>query len=245
MANAFILRGGTPDFKGFMCDGQASEWLPPYDTPSTDYTPPFNSHADAAMGQGWLNLQFPLVPNLDGSSGHNWMQSLLAPLAAVNDVIFTNWVPNRAFLNSYYLEVTHTDARLDGVYVTPVAYRHYYDYTTRAWVLAPITEFTDELTAVGITQFPLGTPQAGDKLYGIARLSLDPAETPSTFGHNIVTRDAQGDPIGGVDTHYGHVLLGLKITQGDPAKIKLIASSNIAVYTSAKLVAFEGSTQVG
>ena len=70
------------------------------------------------------------------------------------------------------------------------------------------------------------------------------SKLPSTFGHNLVARDAQGNPTGGLDAAYGAVLLGIQITAGDPARIASLWQSNIAVYLSAKLLAFEGASQV-
>lgn len=245
MANVNLFRGGTPDYKGWMCEGQSAEYQPPFDAPHVPYTPPFDSHADGAYGQGYLNLQFPLVPNLNDTYGHRWMQNLLKGVKNVNDIIFTNWVPTRAYVESLYVEVTHTDAILDGVYVTPVAYRVDWDFTTEEYLYKEITAFTDELTAAGMTQLPLGTAQDGDRRYLMARLSTDGSKLPCTFGHNIVKRDKNGKPTDGYDEYFGTVLLGLQVVQGDAEKIASIWKSNIAVWMSAKLMAFEGATQIG
>lgn len=245
MANVLIARGGEPDFKGWMCDGQWAEYGPSYNTPQIEYTPPFNSHADGAFGQGYLNLHFPLVPNLDGTYGHNWMQSALKGLTAVNDVLFTNWVPTRSYVDSLYVEVSRTDASLDGVYFKPVAYRVAYDFTQKDWTYTAITDFNTEVTNAGITKLPLGTPAVGDALYAMVKLNLDGTKKPSTFGHNIVKRDESGNPTAGVDDYFGAVLLGLQFIEGDAAKIQAIWKSNIAVHLSAKLLTFEGSTQIG
>lgn len=245
MSNVILARGGTPDFKGWFCEGQFSEFTPPYDAPHMPATPPFDSHADAAYGQGYLNLHFPLVPNLDGTYAHNWMQSALKGVKAVGDVIVTNWIPTRSFLNSLYIEVVNTDASLDGVYFKPVALRNVWNFTTEKYDMVPVTEFDDEITAAGITQLPLGTPAAGDKMYALARLSMDPTKLPSTFGHNLVERDATGKPIAGLDAAFGTVMLGLQITAGNADRIAAIWKSNIAVYLTSKLLAFEGAAQVG
>lgn len=245
MANVLIARGGEPNFKGWMCDGQWAEYGPSYNTPQIEYTPPFNSHADGAHGQGFLNLHFPLVPNLDGTYGHQWMQSALKGLTKVNDILFTNWVPTRSYVDSIYVEVSKTDAALDGVYFKPVAYRVAYDFTTEDWKYSEVSDFTTEITNAGITKLPLGTAQVSDTLYAMARLGLDATKKPSTFGHNIVKRDSTGKPTAGVDNYFGAVLLGLQFIEGDNDKIAAIWKSNIAVHLSAKLLTFEGSTQVG
>lgn len=245
MANTILLaRGGTPDFKGWFCEGQYPEFTPPFDAPHMPATPPFDSHADAAYGQGYLNLHFPLVPNLNDTRAHVWMQHALKKVKNVNDIILLNWVPLRSYLDSYYIEVSRTDANLDGVYIKPVALRAVYNFTTEEWDYVPVTDFDDEMNAAGITQFPLGTPDDGDALYGMARLSLDGTKLPSTFGHNLVKRDDTGKPVSGLDDYYGAVLLGLEIAEGDADKIANIWRSNIAVYVTMKLLAFEGASQI-
>lgn len=241
----FMQRGGYADFKALFCNGAWPEYGPPFSTPHQEGTPPFDSHAYGVYGQGYLNLSFPLIPNLSGTQGHRWMQDALRPLKGVDDTIYTTYIPLRSYLTSIYYEVTMTDETLDGVYITPVAARMKYDFTVNDFVKEPLPDFTNELTAFGIEKFPLGTPAAGDKLYGIAMLSQTAGVTPCTFGHNIVTRDKTGAPTGGADNFFGAVLLGYKIAEGDPAKIATIWRSNIAVYMAAKLSAFECPTQIG
>lgn len=270
MATVSMFRGGSPDFKGWFCAGDWSQFKPPFDAPHLDATPPYDSHADAAYGQGYLNLHFPLVPNLGDTYGHKWMQSALQGLANVNDIILTNWVPLRSYVEAIHYEVVTTDKLLDGVYIKPIAQRVSWDFATNDWKYEDNAEFDAAVTAAGITQFPLGTPEEGDTLWGF--LPLMPAMSatstaqvegeannvtgvtvdtklaqaaPCTFGHNIVKRDEHGKATGGADDYYGAVVLGYKIVAGDPEKIQAIWKSNIAVYMSAKLHAFEGATQVG
>lgn len=245
MSIVFAQRGGNPDFKGWFCEGDWPEYGPPFSTPSMDSTPPYNSHADGAYEQGFLTLQFPLIPDLRGTLAHQWMQNALKDIKAVDDVFITNFIPLRSYLTAIHYEVTRTDPALDGVYITPVAYRAKYDFAAREYTFAEIAEFTNELTAYGIEKFPLGTPAGGDKRYGVAMLSQTPNATPSTFGHNIVARDASGKPTGGVDNYYGAVLLGYKFSEGDPGKIASVWRSSIAVYMSAKLMSFEAAMQIG
>ena len=272
MANVLIARGGEPDFKGFMCDGQWAQYGPSYNTPQIEYTPPFNSHADAVYGQGYLNLHFPLVPNLNGTLGHQWMQDALKGLNKKGDVLFTNWVPTRAYLDSIYVEVSRMDKILDGVYVLPVAYRVTWDFDKEDWKYAEIAEYAKQLEAGGFPKkgLPLGTWKDEDLLYGVARLvagseaeaeAVDPKKLiPCTFGHNILKPGKNGKPAEkaeGLDDYFGAVLLGMKFTDGENSepdddadgvadkKVAKIWQSDIAVHFSAKLLAFEGSTQVG
>lgn len=247
MANVNLYRGGMPEFKAMFCAGDYASFKPPFSSPHVAYTPPYDSHADAAHGQGYLNLHFPLVPNLAGTSGHNWMREALKGLSAVNDVIFTNWVPLRSYVEAMHIEVTKTDATLEGVYIAPVAYRVSWDFTTEDWKSAKVADFDAAVTAAGVTKFPLGTPQGGDDTYAFIQLypSADPTKPPCTFGHDMVTRTAAGVPNGGLDEYFGAVVLGYNIVEGDADKIKAIHKSDIVVHMSAKLFAFEGSTQVG
>jgi hypothetical protein len=286
MAITNLFRGGMPDFKGWFCDGQFAEFTPPFDAPHAKFTPPFDSHADAAHGQGYLNLHFPLVPNLNDTVGHRWMQYGLKNLKAVNDVILTNWVPLRSYVDSVYYEANLFDKNLDGVYLKPVAYRVAWDFTNEEWTYTKITAFTSQLSAAGIDKFPLGTPGGSDKIYGMARLvgasgtsqltsgattgtvtgtvdgtsvtgtstgsvtntsgtASTMADMPVTFGHNIPELDANGKPVGGLDDYFGAVCLGYEVSNGDADKIKAIWKSTFALYMSAKLFTFEGSTQIG
>lgn len=288
MAITNLFRGGMPDFKGWFCDGQFAEFTPPFDAPHAKFTPPFDSHADAAHGQGYLNLHFPLVPNLNDTVGHRWMQYGLKGLKAVGDVILTNWVPLRSYVDSVYYEANLFDKNLDGVYVKPVAYRVAWDFTNEVWTYTKITAFTSQLSAAGIDKFPLGTPGGSDKIYGMARLvgasgtsqltsgattgtvtgtadtttgevtgtsagsvtntsgtASTMADMPVTFGHNIPELDANGKPVGGYDDWFGAVCLGYEVSNGSADKIKNIWKSTFALYMSAKLFTFEGSTQIG
>lgn len=249
MADVLIARGGTPDFKGWMCDGQWSEYGPAYNAPHIKYTPPYDSHADAAHGQGYLNLHFPLVPNLSNTEGHRWMKNALRGLTKRDDVLYTNWIPTRSYVESFYIEVSVTDPALTGVYVKPVAVRVRPTYplnpATNTYEYLPIAEFDAEMAAAGITKIPLGKPQDDDKLYGVAVLSRDTAQVPTTFGHNIPKRDATGKPTEGIDDYFGSVLIGLKFIEGDDAQIAEVWKGDFALHLSMKLHTFEGSTQIG
>lgn len=242
-----MARGGAADFKGWMCEGQWPEYGPPYNGPHLDHTPPFNSHADAAYGQGYLNLHFPLAPRLGDNWSHQWMWNALKTIRP-NDIVVTNWVPHRCYVDSIYYEVTVRDPELANVRVTPVAVRATVDFANREFIYAnngaPIAAFTNELQQAGITDFSLGVKQPNDNDYGIALLNRQAGVVPSTFGHNLVTRDAQGNPQAGIDNSFGTVLLGYQFA-GDQAALDKVARGSFAIYMSAKLIAFEGSSQVG
>lgn len=247
MSNVYMMRGGDADFKGWMCDGQFQEYAAPFSAPQFDHTPPFNTHADGAYGQGYLNLHYPLVPNLMDTTAHHFMQTALRKLSQVGDILFLNWVPTRSFVKALWWEVRATDSLLDGVYVKPCAFRFAPDIPNNPDVIKEtrITDFDTEVAGFGVDKFPLGTPVGGDKLYGFAQLALDPAKLPTTLGHNLVARDNTGKITGPFDEYYGIVHLGLEVVEGDPDQIASIWKSNIALYASAKLLAFECPTQIG
>lgn len=267
MAYINLLRGGTPVFKPMFCAGEYAEYTTPFDAPHQPGTPPFDSHADAAHGQGYLNLHYPLVPHILDTRAHAWMQTALKKVKAANDVILTNWVPLRSYLDSYYIELTRPDEDMTGVYVTPVAYRVQPDADDpedlSLATFTEITDFGDELEAAcGARLIPLGTPGENDKRYLFARLNALASESSSTstlsgstvttetetetstglpwsFGHNLVDEDGEG-----IDDYYGAVVLGLKVTGSNADAIKNLYDGHFEVHLSAKVITFEGSTQI-
>ena len=245
MANVSMFRGGTADFKGWMCDGQYPEYLPPFDAPNYDDTPPFDSHADGAQGAGYLNLWFPLVPRLAETRAHVWQQNALKNLANVNDKIRLAWVPLRSYIDTLYVEVKKFDPALDGVYVKPIAERVTWNFTTKEWDWVADPDFTTVFADALTQQLGLGTPQAGELPYIQCSFPRAANAMPVGFGHNIVARDAQGKPTGGIDNYFGAVVLGLEVVQGTPAQIAELYNSNFALYYTAKTLHFEAPTQIG
>ncbi len=195
MAIINMARGGQPDFKGWMCAGQWPEYGAPYDAQHLPDTPPYDSHADAAHGQGYLNLHFPLVPHLAETRAHAWMQHALKGITKVGDVFLTNWVPLRSYIESVFMEVSRTDKLLDGVYIKPVAYRMKWNFQTEEYVLDEIPEFADDMAAVGLTQLPLGTPADGDTRYGMARLLSGNVSATTQTAKSVATVDFANDKV--------------------------------------------------
>lgn len=245
MADITIFRGGTPDFKPMFCAGEYAQFTPPFSSPHFKDTPPYNSHADAAHGQGYLNLHFPLNPNLQGNYAHRWQQLALKGLKDVGDNIWIAWVPLRSFVVMQHIECVRGDEMLDGVYIKPVAKRVFWDFASEQWVEKENTEYAAAVGEAGVTQFPLGKFKDTDKLYGLINLTPKPGEMACTFGHNIPKFNDKNEPVEGLDEYYGGVVLGYQIIEGAASKIAELWRGNYAVYMSAKLLAFEGSTQVG
>lgn len=236
-----LYRGGTPDFKGWFRRGDYAEFTPPFGTPPMPSTPPYDSHADAAYGQGYLNLQFPLIPRIEETTAHGWMWNALKQLSEVGDRIYTNWVPMRSIVTDLHWEVTRTDKELDGVYLRPVAARARWNFDTNEWDYIDNTAYASMLTSNSVSQFPLGTVQDGDAVYGYAH-NINPL---CTFGHNIFKRDSSGAPTQeGYDEFFGAVVLGYEVAEGSTEKLKNLWRSNFALYFSAKLHAFECGIQV-
>lgn len=246
MATVNLFRGGTPDFKPMFCKGEYAQWGPPFSAPHLDDTPPYDSHADAAYGQGWLTLQFPLVPTLWGNYAHRWMQLALKGLTAPNDIIWLNWVPLRSFAVAQHIEVNKVDPIVKGVTVKPVAARVSWNWDTESWDWATNTEYAAKVAESGVSEIGLG--EFSDTLQRYAFINLLPDSdkpVPCTFGHNLVRYDDKGLPVGGLDEYYGGVVLGLQIVRGDAEKIALLHRANFALYMSTKICAFVCGTQVG
>lgn len=246
MATINMFRGGTPNFTGTFCGGDFAEFGPPFSAPHYDDTPPYNSHADGAMGQGWLNLWFPLVPNLQNNDSHKWMRNALQRLTAVGDIIRLAWVPLDAYVLSQHFSLVKGDELLDGVYVKPVAERVTWDMDKKDWVWTANADYEAAVTASQVGQFPLGVPKDTDQQWGFINLAPEKGtQAPCTFGHKKVKRDAEGNATAPLDAYFGAVVLGLQITEGTAAKIANIWAGNFALYMCAKLVQFECATQIG
>lgn len=246
MAIVDMFRGGTPDVKPSFCKGDFAKFRPSFSSPHYKDTPPYNSHADGAQGQGYLNLWFPLVPNLQSNDAHKWQRNALMNLSAPGDIIRLAWVPLRSYVLSQHFELVRGDEILDGVYVKPVAERVTWDIEKEDYVWADNAEYTAAVTASNVGQFPLGVPKETDQQWGFINLAPQAGvQAPCTFGHNMVATDAEGNPTAGLDAFYGAVVLGLQIAEGSEEAIANIWRSNIAFYMSAKVLQFECATQVG
>ena len=113
--------------------------------------------------------------------------------------------------------------------------------------------FTGALASTAVTGTVDGTSVTGSVTDGTVNgtvtsdgsgSSAVTADMPITFGHNIPALDESGKPTGGYDDYFGAVCLGYEF-EGDADKIKAIWKSTFALYMSAKLFTFEGSTQIG
>lgn len=265
MASVNLFRGGNPEYKPIFCRGEYAQWGPPFTAQHLDDTPPYDSQADAAQGQGYLTLQFPLVPNLWGNNSHRWQQIALQGIKAANDIMWLNWIPLRSFALAQHIEINKVDPVLKGVTVKPVAARVSWDWTTNDWKWTMNIAYANKVTAAGVTALGLGEFSDTVQRYafinlmpsGVTGASLDTSGddptlsttaddvVPCTFGHNLVKYDDDGNPTGGLDEYYGGVVLGLQIVQGTAAKLALLPTANFALYMSTKIVQFTCGTQIG
>lgn len=240
MANVNLFRGGTPDMKGWYRRGDWPEFLPPFGGPMMPATPPYNSHADAAHGQGYLNLHFPLVPRLADTTAHHWMGIALRKLATQGDCIYTNWVPLRSVVTLMHWEVTKWDESLEGVTLTPTSARVAFDFDAKEFVTMENTAYDTVITGASVSAFPLDKPGDTGRYAFVENTDL-----MCTFGHDIAKLNADtGEPEDGLDDYFGSVLLGFKVTGGEDEVIAKLWKSKFAIYSSYKCLAFEGASQV-
>lgn len=240
MASINLFRGGTPIFRPSFCCGDYPAWQMPVDAEHRPGTPPYDSHADGVRGQGWLNLSYPLCPNLLETSTHRWMHHALKQLASVGDVIRLIWVPTRSYVEALHMELTRYDKLLDGLKVTPVVERATWDFTAQEWAYQSNDKFSQELASFSNNQtINLGTPEDSDIPYIFARFPQTSGDMPWSFAHNIVKFDDKNQPVGGIDQYYGANVFGLKITEGSTDAIKEIWRANFELWVDMKLIAFE------
>lgn len=245
MADISMFRGGTPLFKPKFCRGDWPEFTAPFSGPQYEDTPPFNSHGCGAFDQGYLNLYFPLNPNLQQNDAHKWMREAMRNLKAVGDILQLAWVPLRSYATFQYFEVSRGDELVDGVYLKPVAQRMSWDISEREWKIETNSEYEAAVTASGVGQFPCGKIKASDQQYGLINLLPAAGKLPCTFGHNLVKCDENGNPTEGLDEYYGGVILGLQIAEGSAQAISDLWKSNMCIYMCVKFQSFECSMQAG
>lgn len=252
MSSVNLFRGGTPIFRPSFCCGDFPAWQMPVDAEHRPGTPPYDSHADGARGQGWLNLSFPFCPNLLETTTHRWMHHALKKLSATDDIIRLIWIPNRGYVESLHMEITRFDTLLDGVKVTPVVERATWDFDNEEWTYTTNDKFTQELASFSNNQtIALGTPAeeetdddgqvttAGDIPYIFARFPQTAGDLPWSFSHNIVKYDENNKPTGGIDAAYGANVFGLKIAEGDASAIADIWRANFELWICLKFIGFE------
>lgn len=242
MATVNIFRGGTPLLRAYYCEDDAPQFEPPFSTPRLRGTPPFNSHADGAHGQGYLNLDFPLVPVLDDTEAHRWMQKGMKPLKNVGDIIRLAWVPQRSYVTAIYCGVTDPDPAFSSVAVSLIAERVKFNFNSGTWVYTEDPDFATAMGTANVAQLYIGDTTQTPYM---VKFFEGTDERMATFSHDVVSRDASGNVTGYWDKYGGYVMLGLKVVAGNTEEISMMYRGLYSIHFSAKLAQFEGRTQIG
>lgn len=249
MATVNLVRGGAPVFRPAFCCGAFPEYNPICDITHFPGTPPFDTHAEAAHGQGYLNLMYPFVPNLLDTDAHLWMQTPLQALSAKNDVIRLIWIPTYSYVDSMVIVQTKYDTSLDGVYVQPISERYWWNPSTKQCEYKANTLFDAAFsTYANATRLCLGTPAAGnspDSQYIHCRFPQKDSIQNWAFGHDQYKYNAQGDPTAAADEYTGMAVFGLRVVDGTAAKIKSIWQGNFELWINLKVFCHECSGFTG
>lgn len=224
MATIDLFRGGVPIFRPAFCCGDFPQYMPVCNMQHFEGTPPVDEHSEAARGQGYLNLNFPLVPNILDTDAHRWMRTPLSQLRKSGDIIRLIWIPRYGYVDSLWMQLTKYDTMLDGVTVTPIAERYWWNPETGECEFKANDLFEEAMnTYANATKLSLGTPAAastdapGDPLYIFARFPQVDNVLPWSWGHDIYVFDANGKPTAPADEYCGNVCFGLKIEGPDSA----------------------------
>lgn len=241
MAAISLFRGGVPTFRPAFCCGDYPRYDPFCQVTHYAGTPPFDTHPDAAHGQGYNNLTYPLVPNLLETDTHRWMRTPLQKLSAVGDTLDLIWIPTYSYVDSLCIVLTQYDAILDGVYVQPIAKRYWWNPATKQCEYKDNTAFDVALgNYANAVEICLGTPAegsgdtAGDSPYIFARFPQVDSDLPWSFGHDLYKRNDNDVITGPLDDYTGIVTFGLKITKGEPDAIKNIWRGKFELWITLK-----------
>ena len=246
MATVNLFRGGVPDFKPSFCCGDFPAYMPVCNMTHFPGTPPFDNHSEGARGQGYLNLSLPFVPNLLDTDAHRWMRTPLQELKAANDILHIIQIPHYGYVDSLCMVLTQYDTALDGVYVTPVSQRSWWNPTTKECEFKDNDAFdTAMATYANAQKLCLGTPAAasgsgdnatpGDASDIFARFPQEDSTPPWSFGHDRYKVNAQGELTGPEDDFCGVVCFGLKFT-GPAAKIADVWRSKFELWINMKFL---------
>ncbi len=241
-----LIRGGEPVFRPAFCCGAYPQYNPISDITHFPGTPPFDTHAEAAHGQGYLNLMYPFVPNLLDTDAHRWMQTPLQQLKAVNDTIRLIWVPTYSYVDSLMISLTKADTALNGVYVQPYSERYWWNPATNKNEYKENPLFDEAFnTYTNAEKICLGEAAADDSSYIHCRFPQKDSTQNWAFGHDLYKYNASGDPTGPADEYTGMVVFGLKIVSGDASKIKNLWHSNFELWINLKTFCHECSGFTG
>jgi hypothetical protein len=145
MADAQIIKGGTPVINYQFCDKTASLYGPPFGHMHKPFTPPFDAHYEGEMGgKVTFAAGAPLIPGVLPWQAIN----LRAAKPVVGNVIQMIIVPVNHFIHYLRIDVADADTNLAGATVQ-FAGQWYKESATDPTVfnLSACTEIADAITA--------------------------------------------------------------------------------------------------
>lgn len=145
MADARIYRGGSPDVRVRMCEDDFPQFNPPLEMTHKKNTPPYDSHADGAYGQGYFTLGMPIKPTLMDWQRRAFKEANLG----VGDVIQCIQIPIDGYATGISFKCISSDPALAGATVKLVALERSYNSTTEMFETTPIPDVEDAATAQG------------------------------------------------------------------------------------------------
>lgn len=244
MANIKLYRGGTPVVNFLWHENDAPEFKPPFSAQPVGGThgglfslspdsPPYNSHAEAAMNKGNFVLGFPLYPV---GVGMTWQEKLLAG-AEADDIIQCIWVPEDHFATFLNLKSIRADANMAGATVALVAQKATFDPDAREFVYTEDPDFAAAVTAqAGTNVFDLsGTFNAFVSLFKTSGDYAVPMYSDPTLPPASAT---------GSVTFGNYYIFGLKILSVPTDQAVSLAQMRKGVYLSLRMEAFECPTNL-
>lgn len=244
MANVKFYRGGTPVVNFMWHESDVPEFNPPLtaapvagshgglfvDSPDS---PPYNSHAEAALNKGNFVLGMPIYPV---GVGMTWQEKLLSRVEA-DDIIQCIWVPEDHIATFLNLKSVRPDPNMAGATVALVAQKARYDATAGEFVFTEDADFAAAVTAqAGSNVFDLsGTFNAFVSLFKVngdyaVPMYSDPTLPPAT---------ATGAP-----TFGNYYIFGLKVLSLPTDTAFNLAQMRKGVYMSLRMEAFECPTNL-
>lgn len=237
MARINLVRGGTPKIKYMWCEGDRSDYTPPYGVPHIKETPPYDSHVDGAYGSGlaYFTLGMPVRPNGGITDGMRWQRNALSEkVLAVDDVIDLIAVPQNHYLEYINFKIMESDALMAGASIALTLYELKYNEKGEA-TYTELPDIEDALVAQSVT-----TPIPIDKPCNVFA-SLIKTDTgyavPVYANPTIPPADMSSQPTFGRD-----LIISAKIVALPTDNTVTLAHMQNAWYLSAKIAGFECPT---
>lgn len=250
MADVSFIRGGTPVFNPFWCDGDYPQFVPPHTTAHLPGTPPFNAHACASYTSGYYTLGMMVNPNGDGMT---WQRHALEDKKPkVGDVIDMIVVPEDHYCSAINLKIAECDPKIAGLTVSLVGRMVSYNAENDQYELEDDTTVEEAAEAQGYT-----APIAVDKpanvfvsLLKVAGGTVTDGKTAAGYAVPFYVAPAAVTPMpaevrSNCETRRSNALyLGLKIESMPTDSNVTLAMVRNSWWMSAKIMGFECPTQL-